>query len=140
MAEQNAVKTYPKNNLTVRWESAKCIHSENCWKGLSSVFNPQERPWINVDGASAERIAQQIDQCPSGALSYTWAETETAAADSIKVQILPDGPVLIRGDVEVTHADGSSETNSGSTAFCRCGASASKPYCDGSHKRIGFRG
>ena len=108
---------------------------------MSSVFNPQERPWINVEGASAERIAQQIDQCPSGALSYTRAGTETSAAtDSIKVQILPDGPILIRGDVEVTHADGSSETKSDSTAFCRCGASASKPYCDGSHKRIGFKG
>lgn len=51
----------------------------------------------------------------------------------------PDGPLLIRGDVELVTVDG--EPIGGqrpTTALCRCGASATKPFCDGSHKAIGF--
>ncbi len=66
----NKVKEYKKEDLTVFWEPAKCIHSEKCWRGLPDVFNPKERPWINVDGASKDSIISQVKKCPSGALSY----------------------------------------------------------------------
>jgi CDGSH-type Zn-finger protein len=52
----------------------------------------------------------------------------------------PDGPLLVRGDVEVLLASGEPAPRRRSTvALCRCGASGLKPYCDGSHKVIGFR-
>ena len=52
----------------------------------------------------------------------------------------PDGPLLVRGDVEVLLASGEPAPRRRSTvALCRCGASGIKPYCDGSHKAIGFR-
>jgi uncharacterized Fe-S cluster protein YjdI len=38
--------------------------------GLSSVFNPKERPWIKPDGAPSDKIMEHINNCPSGALSY----------------------------------------------------------------------
>ncbi|MEZ4687915.1 MAG: (4Fe-4S)-binding protein [Bacteroidia bacterium] len=42
------------------------MHSERCWRGLVSVFNPQKRPWINPpEGAETEAIINQIQQCPS---------------------------------------------------------------------------
>nr|WP_246351486.1 CDGSH iron-sulfur domain-containing protein [Deinobacterium chartae] len=49
----------------------------------------------------------------------------------------PDGPLLVRGDLRICGPDGErSETR---VALCRCGASANKPFCDGSHGRIGWK-
>ncbi len=63
-------KTYTNGEVTVIWKPDDCIHSRICWKGLIEVFNPKERPWIKMDGASTQRIIEQVKQCPSGALSY----------------------------------------------------------------------
>ena len=65
------VKHYTKGNLTVVWAPEKCAHSTHCWKELASVFNPRLHPWIDMEGADATRIMEQVSQCPSGALSYT---------------------------------------------------------------------
>jgi uncharacterized Fe-S cluster protein YjdI len=64
------VLKYTNGKVTVVWQPTVCIHSTFCWKGLKEVFNPQERPWIKMDGASTERIVEQVKICPSGALSY----------------------------------------------------------------------
>ena len=61
---------YSNGEVTVVWKPAMCQHSKICWKGLIQVFNPQVRPWINMDGATTERIIEQVKKCPSGALSY----------------------------------------------------------------------
>jgi uncharacterized Fe-S cluster protein YjdI len=68
--EENTVINYYKEDLVVIWKPHVCIHSKKCWKGLGTVFKPLEKPWVKIDGANAEQIMQQIDQCPSGALSY----------------------------------------------------------------------
>ena len=57
----------------------------------------------------------------------------------LKVKILPNGPILVQGTIELTMADGSVITKE-NAHFCRCGASNNKPYCDGSHVKIGFKG
>ena len=52
----------------------------------------------------------------------------------------PDGPYLLRGDFEVTDVDGAPVPNERRTiALCRCGKSQVRPFCDGTHKVIGFR-
>ena len=61
---------YTNNEVTVVWKPKTCIHSTSCWKGLIEVFNPKEKPWIKMDGATTEKIIEQVRQCPSGALSY----------------------------------------------------------------------
>ncbi|ANI88458.1 hypothetical protein A9P82_03555 [Arachidicoccus ginsenosidimutans] len=61
---------YTKGNLTVIWQPKLCQHSKICWHGLREVFDPFVRPWINMEGASAERIVEQVTRCPSGALTY----------------------------------------------------------------------
>jgi uncharacterized Fe-S cluster protein YjdI len=61
---------YTNGEMTVVWKPNVCIHSANCWKGLIGVFNPGEKPWIKMDGASTGRIIEQVKKCPSGALSY----------------------------------------------------------------------
>jgi uncharacterized Fe-S cluster protein YjdI len=73
-------KTYSKGEITVIWKPGVCIHSGKCVQGLGEVFNVTARPWINIDGASTDRIIKQVEQCPSGALSYVRTEKITNAA------------------------------------------------------------
>lgn len=127
------IKEYANAELTVVWKPKACIHSKKCWKGLPEVFQPQNKPWVHITGASADDIRAQVAKCPSGALSI---KGEEAAAPSTTVDVMPNGPLLVKGDIAVT-----GEGNKGPvTAFCRCGASTNKPYCDGSHSKVGFEG
>lgn len=63
---------YPNSDITVIWKPNLCQHSTLCWKGLIAVFNPREKPWIKMDGATTERIIGQVQKCPSGALSFVY--------------------------------------------------------------------
>ena len=139
---------YSNGEVTVVWKPNVCIHSTLCWKGLISVFNPKEKPWIKMDGATTERIIEQVRKCPSGALSYYLNNQEPAAenkvvaesANIMKVEVTPNGPYIIKTQCLIVHSDGREETKTGSVALCRCGQSANKPYCDGNHRRTGFEG
>lgn len=132
--------TYSNGELTIIWKKELCIHSTRCWRGLNSVFRPGERPWIKPEGAGTEAIRSQIDQCPSGALSYRAAseDREPPQEDQARVEVSPDGPLLVSGPCTIVHPDGRAETRERTTALCRCGHSANKPFCDGSHKGAGF--
>ena len=60
--------------------------------------------------------------------------------EAIVVVACPDGPLLVRGEIEIRTADGRLvPQNRRTVALCRCGKSAIKPFCDGTHKIIGFR-
>ena len=55
------------------------------------------------------------------------------------IQTLKNGPYIVRGIFTLTDSDGSIVAPDKDTvALCRCGASADKPFCDGTHSRIGF--
>jgi CDGSH-type Zn-finger protein len=54
---------------------------------------------------------------------------------AVTVTMYPDGPLVVRGDFDIRDVDGRAvETSGRSVALCRCGRSAVKPFCDGSHK------
>ncbi len=145
--------------LTVHWDSERCIHSRNCVTGLPEVFDFDARPWIRVDAASADRIAEQVDRCPSGALGYTRfdggplgpgarVEQPGPAGDDqgvgadvpVTVRVTDGGPLAIQGPVQVVDDAGTVLRVATRVALCRCGASGDKPFCDGSHARVGFSG
>ena len=57
------------------------------------------------------------------------------------IKPLPNGPLMVEGDFDVISATGTEMAEGkDKVALCRCGASANKPFCDGSHTRIGFQG
>ncbi len=62
-------KHYSKDGVTVVWKPDVCRHSEKCWRGLPAVFDYNAKPWINMEGAEVARILEQVNNCPSGALS-----------------------------------------------------------------------
>ena len=136
---------YTKGTLTVVWQPKMCTHSTLCWKGLIQVFNPRARPWVNMEGSSEEQIIEQVKKCPSGALSIAMADEPTPLTTDIHetpelaITITQNGPLLINNPCILKHADGRVEKKD-KTALCRCGASANKPFCDGSHSNISFQG
>ena len=67
---KNIIKKYSNDDITVVWEPAKCIHSAICFDGLPQVFDPNKRPWVNIEGADSEKIIEQVKACPSEAISY----------------------------------------------------------------------
>jgi uncharacterized Fe-S cluster protein YjdI len=67
---EDITKKYDNGEITVVWQPGLCIHSGRCAMGLPAVFNPTQKPWINVHAADTEAIINQVNKCPSGALSY----------------------------------------------------------------------
>lgn len=61
-----------------------------------------------------------------------------ASDGPINVTVFEDGPVEVKGNIEVIGSDGHRIARMTTAYFCRCGSSGDKPFCDGSHKRIGF--
>jgi len=138
MAEGKIIKKYTNGEITVVWEPSKCIHVGNCVRGLPSVFDNKAKPWVNIEGADSQAIIDQVAKCPSGALSILGKENEPTG--KTHVQIMPNGPLVIDGEVKLTQGGGSVLLKNKKTAFWRCGASAKKPFCDGSHNTIEFKG
>ena len=145
---EEITKKYSNDEVTIIWQPAKCIHSTICWKGASgllSVFNPKERPWIKPQGASTEDIINKVKQCPSGALSYEYLqkppfETQKPPPGALKIEIKPNGPLILHGNCILVDSEGKTTSKDGITAFCRCGHSSNKPFCDGSHRKENFIG
>jgi CDGSH-type Zn-finger protein len=60
---------------------------------------------------------------------------------AVKISIRPNGPYLVEGDVELVDPQGNRVDTASQPriALCRCGASVKKPFCDGTHSKIGFQ-
>jgi CDGSH-type Zn-finger protein/uncharacterized Fe-S cluster protein YjdI len=81
--------------------------------------------------AAGFRATGEPDARPGAELS--------ARGGPIKVSGLPNGPLVLTGNLEVCSGTGRAVTKGQRTVFCRCGGSQMKPYCDGTHRTIGFQ-
>lgn len=129
------VRTYAGAAIEIGFDLGRCIHSRNCFLKLPKVFDPDRRPWVEPDAASAEEIAAMIRTCPSGALTYRrrdGAPGEVAPGVN-RLSVLENGPNALHGDLTV---DGEPMTRA---TLCRCGKSTAMPFCDYSHVEAEFR-
>jgi len=126
------VKQYPGEAITVSYDAARCIHFAECVKGLPAVFDTSKRPWIQVDAANADAVAEVVERCPSGALQYERADGRTEQPHPVVIELLPDGPLLVSGAFSI---DGTPDTRA---SLCRCGRTANQPYCDHECERSGW--
>jgi uncharacterized Fe-S cluster protein YjdI len=134
-------KEYATDEIVVEWEPRLCYHSHNCVRSLPKVFDPDKRPWVQVDAASADDVEVAVARCPSGALRTRRVGVIAARpADELEVRASENGPLLVRGGVRVVDAEGNLLYEGEKAALCRCGGSSNKPFCDGTHKTNGFRG
>jgi uncharacterized Fe-S cluster protein YjdI/CDGSH-type Zn-finger protein len=139
------IQSYSTDEITVTFDPNLCIHSAVCLASLPAVFDVRRRKWVHLEGATAADVAATIDRCPSGALRYVLAgQTESTGAEpdgegETTIQASTDGPLLIEGVFRVLDENGREIANAGRAAFCRCGGTATQPFCDGSHRRVGFK-
>jgi CDGSH-type Zn-finger protein/uncharacterized Fe-S cluster protein YjdI len=134
--KEKGVDRIPGKSLTLLYEGKKCIHSRFCvtW-GPHAFLANVKGPWIHPDAMDAERLAEIAHACPSGAIRYERHDgkpNETAPPVNL-LAVREAGPYAVRAELEL---DGHEATYR--ATLCRCGASKNKPFCDSSHKEIGF--
>ena len=92
------------------------------------------------DTAQRSHLMAMIERCPSGALTYRIDASGPDLEPDVPsaVSVIHDGPLEVTGRIAVTRSDGVVLETRNRMTLCRCGASASKPLCDGSHTKVGF--
>ena len=70
MDNKERVIKYNNEDITILWKPDTCIHAAECVKRLPEVYKPTEKPWVSIENASTEALKEQLNACPSGALSY----------------------------------------------------------------------
>ena len=134
-------KEYATDEIVVEWEPRLCFHSQNCVRWLPQVFDDSRRPWVKVDAATADEVEAAVARCPSGALrTRRIGVPPPGRQHPPEVRASANGPLLLSGGVRILDADGEVLYEGERAALCRCGQSGNKPFCDGTHKKVGFRG
>ena len=130
--EPDIKKEYANDQIVVTWEPEYCIHAADCLNGLPAVFDPWRRPWVAIDAATADEIADVVTRCPTGALHFRrldGGDQEPEPQDPT-VQLRPNGPLFVRGKIRIEDASGHLIREDTRVALCRCGGSGNKPFCD----------
>jgi CDGSH-type Zn-finger protein len=141
-AEDKASGTYDERSkvlggtgLTVRDDRSICVHAGFCGTRLTNV-------WKEVGNTAESTVRAQviamIEHCPSGALTYRFDGDDVEPLMAPAIAVTDDGPLWVTGRVPVTTSTGQELEVRNRVTLCRCGASANKPLCDGSHKNVGF--
>lgn len=143
-------RKYTNGEITVFWQPKKCIHATTCYRELIEVFNPRKRPWVNMDGAPTEEIIRVVKLCPTQALSYKRnvdinaennGDKDAGVQENLaEARVMEDGPLVLKGNFVLYDTDGKELRHLKMSSLCRCGASNNLPYCDGTHRKIGFTG
>lgn len=122
-------------DVNVRYDQGICVHAGFCGTTLTNVWDEASK---TGDTAARMHTIAMIEHCPSGALTY---ELEGATNEPLFAQaiaVVNDGPLWVTAMVPITNSDGVVLETRNRVTLCRCGASANKPLCDGSHKEAGF--
>ena len=135
----NKRDSYVGQKITIHDNRSICAHAGICTDDLSAVFRMKQEPWIDPDAADVEAIIAVIKSCPSGALSYTTDNNDTAVQNTVaSIFIAPNGPYVISDCPDLQGTDWREGALKNQYTLCRCGASKNKPFCDGSHWSIEF--
>ena len=132
---------YKGDRATVSWHGRLCIHIGECGRAKGDLFIAGRKPWCEPDLVSDDEVKEVVLRCPTGALSVAYLDgsrEETADAENT-VHVTYNGPLFVRGDLDIEGADDDVPGLKFRAALCRCGRSKNKPYCDNSHDDAGFR-
>jgi CDGSH-type Zn-finger protein len=114
--------------------------------------DPNGQVWNQVsqsdDRTAQENFLRQVGNCPGGRLVAWDNQTKKPIEPELPVSIglIEDpaqacsGPIWLRGGIPVVSADGFEYEVRNRVTLCRCGQSQNKPFCDGAHVRVKFRG
>jgi CDGSH-type Zn-finger protein/uncharacterized Fe-S cluster protein YjdI len=122
--------------MTLIYEGRRCIHARFCVTGAPRVFLANVKgPWIHPDAIEVDRLVAIAQECPSGAIRYRRKDgrPDESAPPVNLAGIRENGPYAFRAPLVLDGAEAGFRAT-----LCRCGASKSKPFCDGAHHDIGF--
>lgn len=134
----------PENTVMISYNGPLFFHGD-----LRIAGAPQDMPGVRFRAALC-RCGQSANKpfCDNAHLAAGFEDFAsvgdhgpgfTATGGPLSVRPLPDGPLLVKGNLTIHAASGRVAWQGTETALCRCGASKNKPFCDGSHRAAGFR-
>lgn len=135
-AKPSALEVVESAAVRIRFEAKKCVHSRHCVLARPDVFVPNVvGEWIHPEVATADEVAELAHSCPSGAIQYDRLDGGSAerAPKVNTLRVRENGPYAVHADLQLAGRPAGYRAT-----LCRCGASENKPFCDGSHVRVGF--
>jgi CDGSH-type Zn-finger protein len=119
-------------------DGSLCTHAGFCTNRRTTVWGLATEA---ADDDAREEFVGMVHRCPSGRLAFAEIDdpddtVEPALDPSIGVE--PDASYWVRGGLPVVSEDGAPYEVRNRQTLCRCGRSANKPFCDGTHKHVGF--
>ncbi len=131
---------YEGTEYEVFWDGSLCMHMGECVRDETDLFVKGREPWAQPDLVDPDIVMEVVKRCPSGALTYRSQRyaPEESAEDVNTVSVSANGPLYVRGDLEIEGADETMDGNPFRAALCRCGESEFKPFCDNSHLKTHF--
>jgi CDGSH-type Zn-finger protein/uncharacterized Fe-S cluster protein YjdI len=140
MSDEKVVE-YRGEKATVTWNGKLCIHMGECGRAQGELFVGGRQPWCDPDLAGDDEVQDVVERCPTGALTAQFEDGSyveaTPARNSVRVTY--NGPLFLRGNLDIDGAPADAPGLKIRAALCRCGASKNKPFCDNSHEAAGFQ-
>ena len=122
--------------ITVRDDRSICGHAGFCGTRISNIWKLTAE---TADSGTRLQVINMVEKCPSGALTFRFDDTaDVEPVLPVEIGVLDDGPLWVQGKVEILTGAGEVLETRNRVTRCRCGASANKPLCDGSHNEAGF--
>ncbi len=140
MSDKHVVR-YPGRNVDVKWHGKLCIHIGECGGAKGELFVGGRKPWCDPDLVSEGAVQDVVTRCPTGALSIEFkdgTDPETAESENT-VNVAYNGPLFVRGQLEIDAASSDTPGLKYRATLCRCGESKNKPFCDNSHEDASFK-
>jgi CDGSH-type Zn-finger protein len=125
-------------DITVLDARRICAHAAVCTDNLPEVFDVTRGRWIDPDAAPADRLADVVSRCPSGALAYALAGSTEAVEGELEpgIRCWRSAAYVVTGGIEIVGADGRAYAPRPRATLCRCGATRNQPFCDGGHDDV----
>lgn len=133
---------YQGDTQTVTWDRRLCIHVGECGRAKGDLFVHGRDPWCDPNVTDQSDIVDIVARCPTGALAAKDADGEyliEPPTSENEVVVANDGPLYAQGELVIDAAAADMHSVTRRAALCRCGASKNKPFCDNSHRDMGFQ-
>lgn len=117
--------------LALHAEMTIAGHGRRCAPRSAAAGRQAQQPFCDGSHTAAGFVA-------TGEPAAKPTEPLAVRNGPVDVKPLPNGPLQVKGPLEIISGTGRTTDRAERVFFCRCGASANKPYCDGTHNKIGF--
>ena len=130
-------KVFTGQQISVGDDHSLCVHSGFCGNRITNIWKMLNDP---DDSLVRGQIMAMVEKCPSGTLTFALEADGVIVEPDLpkEISVIEDGPLWVSGSIPVERRDGQPLEIRNRMTLCRCGASSNKPFCDGTHKEVGF--